>query len=880
MTQRSPLGDESPDGDRRLAADLREEMAAHVLHRIDDLVAGGMDAHAARAQAETEFGDASRFTREVVSAERRAMRARRRAGWLGDLALDLRFAWRQMQRAPGFAMVAVLTLALGIGATVTIGSVVQAVVLEPLPFGEPDRLVWIPSVTPAGDDFSVSEPAFLDWQERLVGFDGVAALTSRGATLRGPGEPTSIQRGYVNAGFFALLGMELVAGREFAPAEDRPWAGAPVAIVSESFWRSRLGGVTPIEALTLQLDDRSLDVVGVYPRELEVLVGDAPVLTPLAASPEMDRGEHYLTVVGRLGDGTSMAEAQAALDAVSAWQSASFEEDRGWAARAEPLDVTLIGASTHRAGWVLMGAAGLLLAMACLNVSSLLLARASVRGGEMGVRAALGAGRARVARQLLTESAVLASLGGGVGLLGASMVVPVVRAMGEGQIPRLGEAQVDVGIVLLAAGATAVATLAFGIAPVVSLVRRRALVSSASRGATRARNRLRTAFVVGQLATSLVLLVGTGLLFRSFVALSNVDPGFEADGTLTAALSLPDATWGWRDRGPLMRDLIASVEAVPGVIRAGATAVDPFGGSALANFIAREDRMPDRAEEFTPVQWRAVTPGFFEAMGMRIVAGRAFETVDGRGERVAAVIGEGLARRLFEQPTHAVDASLVWGDPTGSRMTVFGVVEPLRDVELDEEPDPMVYRMYDDIPWAAMTLVVRIRAGTPVAQVSSQIRAAVQAAVPGLPVPELQSLRDNLDRALAGPRLNVSLLGGFALSGLLLAVVGLYGLTAFEVRQRVREIGIRMSLGARPDGILRMIVRGRLMTTLVGLGIGVALAAFLVRLLDSLLYGVGATDPITWVGGVGLLLATATVAAWIPARRATRVDPRSVLNGE
>lgn len=877
---RDPLGGDSDRDPERLAAELREEMQAHIMHRMDDLVAEGMDAAAARARAEAEFGDPARFTREVV----REARTRRRMGWMtawaGDLALDLRFAFRQMRRAPAFALVAVLTLALGIGSTVTIGSVVHAVVLNPLPFDEPDRLVYMPSTTPAGDEFSVSEPAFLDWQERLDGFEGVGAFAARGATLRSPGEPVSIDRGYVNAGFFALLGVDLLLGREFASSEDQPWAAAPVAVVSESFWRGRLGGSPSLEGLRVQLDDRTLDVVGVYPSELDVLVGDVPLVTPLAASPEMDRGEHYLMVVGRLAPVATMADARGSLEAVTAWQSASFEEDRGWSARIEPLETVLIGESTRRAGWVLLAAAALLLTMACLNVSSLLLARASIRGGEMGVRAALGAGRARVGRQLLTESAVLAFLGGGIGLLGAAVVVPVVRAMGEGRIPRLGEARVDLWIGAVALGVTLVATIGFGLAPIVSLLRQRALVSSSSRGSTRGRNGLRTAFVVGQLATSLVLLVGTGLLFRSFVALSRIDPGFEADGTLSAALSMPDGTWGWEERGPLMRDIIESVEAVPGVIRAGATAVDPFGGSALANFVAREDRMPDRAEEFTPIQWRAVTPGFFEAMGMRMVAGRTFEQMDADGDRVAAVIDEGLARVLYSAPGEAVGTSLVWGDPGGSRMAVFGVVEPFRDVELAQEPDPKVYRIYDDIPWAAMTLVVRVREGVPLGQVSAMIRSAVQDAAPGLPVPELGTLSDNLDRALAEPRFNVSLLAGFALSGLLLAVVGLYGLTAFEVRQRVREIGIRMSLGARPEGIMRMIVRGRLLTTALGLGIGVVAAGLLVRLLDSLLYGVGPADLLTWVGGVSLLLATAMTAAWIPARRATRVEPRSVLNGE
>ena len=863
----------------RVSAELREEMDAHILHRVDDLIAEGLDPAAARAQAEAEFGDPVRFEREVVRAFRKTRRAHRLAGWFEDLAMDFRYAVRQLRRGPAFALVAVVTLALGIGATVTIGSVVHAVVLKPLPFSQPDRLVDISAVTPANADFAVSEAAFLDWRERLERYAGVGALAWRGATLRAPGEPTSITRAYASAGFFQLVGAELLVGREFAESEDRPWAGAPIAIVSEAFWAAHFDRDADLEGRSVQLDELTFDVVGVYPRELEVLLGDAPVLTPLAASPEMDRGDHYLTVVARMGPTMTVSEAQADLDRVTDWQSASFEEDRGWSARIVPLETTLIGESTRRAGWVLLAAAVLLLSMACLNVSSLLLARASVRTGEMGVRAALGAARSRMGRQLLTESAVLAALGGTLGLLGASVVVPIVRSMGNGRIPRLGEAQIDMGVALAALGVTAAATLVFGSAPIVALLRRRPLVTS-NRGSSQGRNRLRSAFVVGQLATSLVLLVGTGLLFRSFVALSRIDPGFEAEGTLAATLAMPDGTWTWEERGPLMRDVLETVAGVPGVLHAGATAVDPFGGSALANFVAREDRMPDRAEEFTPIQWRSVTTGFFRAMGMRVLAGRPFEPSDADMERSPAVIDAGLAQVLFGSPAEAIGAPLVWGDPSGGRMTVIGVVEPFRDVALAREPDPMVYRLYDDIPWAAMTLVVRVREGTSMAQVSGQIRSAVQSAAPGLPVPELGSLRDNLDRALAEPRFNASLLAGFALSGLLLAVVGLYGLTAFEVRQRMREIGIRMSLGARPEGILRMIVRERMVMTAFGLGIGAVVASLLVKMLDSLLYGVATTDPITWVGGVVVLLSTALAAAWIPARRATRVDPRSVLNGE
>ncbi|HSG46503.1 MAG TPA: ADOP family duplicated permease [Longimicrobiales bacterium] len=871
-TPRDPAGED---------AELWEEMEAHLAHRVDDLVAGGMAPAEARRTAEAEFGDRARIRREVARVRAAGHRRGRVREALDALRQDLSFAARQLRRAPAFTATAVTTLALGIGAAVAIVSVVRAVVLEPLPFHEPERLVVMEMVTPAGADFSVSEPAFLEWREQLERYDGVTAFSGRGATLRAPGEPASVIRGYASAGFFPLLGVNLLAGRGFLPEEDLPGSAAAVAVLSESLWRARFGGSPEALGKTVDLDGFAFRVVGVYPDELSVLVGETDLITPLGASPAMDRGEHYLDVVGRMAGGVAPGLAREELQELAAWQSRTFEADRGWSARITPLEEDLIGTATIRAGWILLAAAGLLLLMACVNVSNLLLARATTRAREMGLRAALGAGTGRILRQLFTEAAVLALAAGGTGAVLAALAVPAIRSLGAGRIPRLSDAAVDPSALGAALGLAALATLLFGWVPALVVRRTRLVETGGARGGGSPGTRIRRALVMAQIAVSVVLLVGTGLLFRSFLHLSGVGVGFETEGRLAASLSMPDQSWHWTERGALLAGIEAAVAAVPGVEAVGATAVDPFSGLALANFVARNDRVPEDAALFTPIGWRPVTPGFFRAAGVEVVAGETFRDMDWSHDPQGpspVVIDRRLSEILFDDPAEAVGAILVWGDPQGSRLRVTGVVEAVRDVSLSEDPSPLMYRLHQEIPWAAMTLVVHTRVASPA--LVQGIREAVTAAAAGMPAPEVAPLDASLDRALTQPRFNLLVLGSFAVLGLLLAVVGLYGLTAFEVRQRFREIGIRLSLGARPEAIRGMIVRERVKLTAVGIALGAGLAWAGSRLLESLLHGVTRADPLAWAAALTVLAVTAGLAAWLPARRATRVDPREVLNAD
>jgi len=874
---RSPL-DETRAARLREDRDLDAEFEAHLAHRVDDLVAQGLSVEEAEARARGEFGDADRLKAESRAVRDGARRRARRASGVDALRQDLAYAARQLRRSPGFALTALATLTLGVGATATIVSVVDAVVFEPLPFEEPDRVVVADMLTPARERFSVSEPAFLDWRARVRSLSGMAAFWSRGLTLRDDVEPRWIDVGYVTHDLLDVLGMHPTIGRMFGSDEDVTGEEAAVALISHDMWRSAYAADRGVLGARLDLDGQSYEVIGVMPEGLEVLAR-AEVFVPMGPDPVMDRGDHYLSVVARLAPGVTLEGARRELAAVQQLLSRTYEAEREWSAALYDSRSELIGDATVTAGWILLTAAGLLLTMACVNLSNLMLVRATARRAEMGLRAALGASRGRIVRQLLAESALLAMLGGALGTVLAVLGLPVIRTMGAGRVPRLEGAALDGAMLAVGVGCAALAAVVCGLVPAIELRGRRlGGVLGGRRGSTQAGSRLRSTLVGAQVALTVVLLSGTGLLLRSYVRLVGVDPGFDARGTLVVRLALPDTGFAsWGERAELVPRLRDAVGSLPGVTAVGATAVDPFSGWNLANFVARADRMPERAADFTPIAWRVVTPGLFEAMGTEVKAGRSFEEGDETGPLVPVVLGEGLARALWAEDD-PIGQELVWGDPDGSRLVVIGVVEDVRDVRLAEAPAPIVYRAYQQIPWPTMSLVVRVD-GDP-ATVSAGIRTRIHEVDPAIPVPDVSSLEANLRRAVAEPRFNLEILSGFAAVGLLLAVLGVYGLTAFDVRRRFREIGIRLSLGADPGGVRALILRERLKLTALGVGAGLAVAWTLTARIESQLYEVTSSDPVTWIGVVVVVVASSGLAAYLPARRATKVDPTEVLGTE
>jgi putative ABC transport system permease protein len=854
------------------------EIEAHLAHRVDDLVSEGRSEEEAMSQARAEFGDSERIRAESRDVRDRA-RTRTRAPVWESARQDLAYALRQLRHGPAFAVTAVLTLMLGVGATVTIASVVQAVVFEPLPFTDPERVVLPEMLSPEGQRYSIAEAAFLDWRRDVRSFDAVAALEYRGGTIRSPGQPRTVGVARVSHDLLVVLGLEPSLGRAFLEEDDLPGAPSAVALLSYPSWRTDFGADPTVIGTTLDLDGRTYEIIGVMPELLDVLTGRVPVFVPLGADPNRDREDHYLDVVARLAPGVTLESASADLKEVQQRMSERHGADLGWSTHILTVRSELIGDTVQRGGWILLVAAGVLLVMACVNVSNLLMVRATVRRTEMAVRMAIGASRARLVRQLFTESALLAAGGGLLGLLLTTVAVPVVRSLGAARIPRLEYAQVD-GIALAAGLLTVIlATLACGVAPAVQLRSNRlgGSIAGVRRGANDPGRRIRSVLVAGQVALTVVLLSGTGLLLRSFIELTSVDPGFEAEGTLAFSVNMPDDSWSWEERALLLPELREALTSLPGVAAVGATAVAPFSGSGLANFVAPESRMPDRASDFTPIHWRPVTPGFFDAMGMELLAGRDFYADDGWENGTPIVIGRSLATLSWgnEDP---IGRSMVWGDPQGSRMTVVGVVEDLRDVELGVVPPMIVYRPYRQIPWAAMTMVMRFDGDASV--VAAGIRPRILEAAPGLVIGDIASLEENLQIAVAEPRFNLQILGGFAVAGLMLALIGLYGLTAFDVRRRFPEIGIRLSLGASPRSILGLVLKARLRLTLLGVAAGLALAPFVSRAIGTLLYEIEPTDPLTWAGVVLLVIATSLGATYVPASAAMRVDPREVLGGE
>lgn len=868
-------------GRRGLERDVADETESHILHRVDELVADGITPEEARTQAEREFGDVDAIRRACVSERLRTSRGSRFSRALDRWRQDLGYGARRVRRSPGFAAVVVLTLALGMGATTTIVAVVNAVVVKPLPFTRPERLVYVQETTPEENWFSVSEPNYLEWRTGAATLSGVGAITPRTGTIQSGGEVRPVTVAWASASLIPTLGVSPLLGRAFTEDEDGPGSPAAVTVLTYHAWKTLFHGDPDVVGRDVVLNGSAHTVVGVLPAHLSFL-DEADVLVPLGADPTSDRGNHDLDVWARLAPGAGIGAARAELASISRGIDSRHPEVAGWGTRIRSAEDVLVGPDLRTAGWVLLAAAGLLLLIACVNVSNLLLAQGTVRRTEVGIRVALGAGRGRVLRQLMAENTLLAAAGGVGGLALTRAALPLVRQLGGGRIPRLDQASLDPTVLLASLGAVAVAVLLFGLAPGLDLGRRHAggggpmdALRSARGSGTSSARRLRSAMVVGQISLSTALLVGTGLLVHSFMRLAAVDSGFDPHNTVTARLSMPDAVYSAQERRTLVREVVDAVGRVPGVVAAGATAVSPFQGMNLANFIAREDRLPADARDFLPIAWRVVTPGFFRAAGVKLLEGRTFRAGDvWQGAATPVVVSHALAKKLWTDGD-ALGGTLVWGDPHGSRLRIVGIVDDVQDVNAGEEPPPVVYRSHEQIPWAAMTLVARVRRPSPA--VDDAIRTTLRRAAPGLAVPELRSLEDDVRTAVAPHRFNALLLGTFAAAGLLLSLVGVYGVTAFGVSQRAREIAIRLALGGDPATIRRGVLAGSLRLAVTGTLLGGALAWGAGRWVRSLLYNTTPTDAFTWMVVPGVLLVASLVAAYVPARRATRVDPRRAL---
>jgi predicted permease len=862
-------------------SDVADEIAFHLDMVVEELMASGMDEQSARARAARQFGDIAAAQSALEAETRRTDEHTRRTELLAEMRQDVRYALRVLIRSPVFAIAAILTLALGIGANAGVFAVAFGVLWEQLPYRASDRLLlaWEDNTAEQQPRYDFSPANYRDMRERARTLAGLAAFdTYVNPNITGPGEPERATTVRVMGDFFGVLGVDAARGRVIQPTDEIDGA-TPVVVLLHGLWQRRFGGDPAIVGRTIELNGQSIEIVGVMPPEFEVPgAPDVELITPLRMTPDdwALRNVHFLTLVGRLRDDATVTQAQAELNGIAADLERAYpESNRGTRVTALSLREALVG-DVRTMLFIVLGAVGLVLLAACANVANLLLARAAGRERELGVRAALGAGRGRIVRQLLTESGVLALLGTAAGVALAAVLVRGVRTLGPAILPRLGAVTLNGYVVVFALGCSLLTALLVGALPALcSMGMRLSALHTGTRGSSsRAQQRVRRAIVTGQIALSLVLLTGATLLGRSFQSLLAIDPGFAPDSVLTfTTLKRGEAV-------PVIRfydDLLAHVRALPGVVHAGAINRLPLAEKGPTSWLRIENHVwqtPTPPE----VGYRPVTPGYFEAMGIPLLRGRRFEPAD-RGNRALPVLINAIAAERFFAGRDPVGVRIRLGpNPQAQWRTIIGVVGDTRNIALTEAVQPEVYPLQAQSANGTMMIAVRTRRA-PV-DVLPAVRAHVTSLDPQVPIEDVRTMRDLVAQSVARPRFTLLLLAVFAGLGLVLAVVGTYGVLAHLVAQRTKEIGIRVALGARRGDVLRLVITEGAVLAAAGIVMGTALALLATRVLRNLLYGVSPTDPLTF-GAAALVLALLTMlACWIPARAALRLDPNEALRTE
>ena len=827
------------------------------------------------------------------------------------LLQDVRYALRSFARRPGFTLVVVATLALGIGSNVAIFGVANAVLFQPLPYEDPEELALVWTQITNQPRALVSGPDFIDYRNETKLFEGFAGVVALNGALTGDGRAEEITAAWATANMFDILGVSPLIGRNFEPADEVPMDPAVFSdpnaelppghvLLSHGLWRRRFGADPGVVGQTIYIDGGASIVIGVLPPTFQIyLPEDAGMPTDIdvwgvipSNFAEASRDAAWLTVVTRVKDGVTMEQAQQEMDALATRLRQQYQHHADG-------NMRIAVNSMHRdvveharpVLLALLGAVGFVLLIACANVANLLLVRATTRQREIAVRAALGSGRWRIVRQMLTESALLAVTGSAVGLLLAWWGGRALIAMRPETLARFEEFAIDGTVLLFTVGATAVAALLFGLAPALRAVGSNLIDGLRDRGSDAGGvrgNKLRTALVVSEVALSLVLLIGTGLMFRSFAKLQSVDPGFEPAGVLTFTVPVPM----FKYRDPVVRtDMFTRIQSriaqLPGVETVGAVSLLPLAGGdqyAIGSYgvtgSTEEEWRSNRAD------YRAVLPGYLKTMGIRIVAGRAIEPADNNPDALdVAVIDERLAERLWpDGEAIGKELQLERFDFESFGMVrvpvqVVGVARNVRAQSLASEGRETVYYPYRFFPWFPLSFTVRAPAGV-VTGLVAPIRREIEAVDPEIPLSKIQVMDEYLVEARAPTQFALTLIGLFAALALILASVGLYGVITYSVRQRTREIGVRMAYGAPEASVVRLVVGQGLLLTVGGLAVGLAGALVATRLVSSLFYGVSAADPITFVAVSLLLLAVALVASYLPARRATRIDVVEALRDE
>ena len=866
--------------------DLEEEIRSHLEMEEQENLESGMPAEEAHYAALRRFGN-------VTLAQERS---REMWGWSSVQTLwqDLRYGLRMLAKNPGFTVVAVLTLALGIGANTAIFSVVRAVLFRPLPFRDPGRLVLVidHNLSEGFPQFPSSLANVLDWRAQSRSFEDLAVFATTSFNLAGKGEPERLSGLRVSSNLLPLLGARPVMGRGFLPEEDQP-GGGHVVLISYGLWQRRFGSDPSIVGQSVQLDGRSATVIGVLPggTQMETALdcfASGPkldLMVPLAADlVRPDRGNRFLTTVGRLKQGVTLRAAQVDMDVITSRLEKGYpRHNAGWGATVLPLHEAIVG-DLRQPLLVLLGAVGLVLLIACANVTSLLLARAASRRKEVAIRTAVGAGRIRLFRQLITESLVLAGLGGLLGLCLAEGATKLLASLQDLQLPRQAVIAVDYQVLTFIWAATLVIGFLIGLAPALmcSEGNRAGILSEAlkegGRSASESRqgNRIRGALVVSEIALALSLLIGVGLLLRSYWRLLQVNPGFRLEGVATVAIQLSGARYA-KDSAQVgfVKELLRKVAALPGVKSAAVSDGLPLeGGGQWLFTVVGQTYVPGRE----PLAgYRIVSAGYLATMGIPVLEGRGFTDRDTRESPRVLLLNQTLARRLWPGPsgtTRAVGQEIqLFGRDAPFR--VVGVVADVKRGALDQDAGCEVYFLYDQMPQGWITLAVR-SAIEPRA-LAAAIRSAVRSVDRELPVTQLRTMEEVVDASVSSRRFQLLMLAIFGGLALVLASVGIYGVIAYSVTQRAHEIGIRMALGASPGAMWRMVVRQALRLAGIGVIIGAVATLALGRVLSGLLFGVRPTDPLTFGSAALVLVAIAILASYFPARRATKVDPVAAL---
>jgi predicted permease len=807
----------------------------------------------------------------------------------GELRADARFALRTLAKNPAFSLVAILTLALGIGANSAIFSVVNGVLLKPLAFPSPEQLVrvWqVEVVKGVSNPSTVSAVNLDDWRARrrmLADIGGYFYIEGMSGTdLTGIGEPQRISTTFVSPGFWNTLGVAPEVGR--VPRDEEMVRGAndKLVVLSHDFWQRQFGGATSVIGRRVTLGGESYEIVGVMPPSFRFPAPAVQMYIPYSTIPDQSipriRPVRIMNVVARMKPGVTVGQANAEMNAITRGLAAEYEDDRNLgAASVAPLRDSIVG-KVRATLFVLLGAVGFVLIIAAVNLASLLLARATSRERELAIRVALGAGRARLIRQLCTESMVLALTGG---LLGVGVAVAGKSALlhlAAGQLPRAEEVGLDYRVVLFTAALTIVTGVAFGLIPAIraSSPELQQSLREGSRGATSATGGLRNALVVAEVALAVVLVVGAGLMTRSFVKLLQVDLGFSRDHRVAVNYSISTARHSTpAEMRDTYRDMLNRVRAVPGVISAGAIRDLPFRGDGEPIGFVPPGVTPSADGELPRATLMFTSDGFFSAMGIPLVAGRDLSQQDRAGAPIALVVNEALAKKYFPDRT-PIGQTITFGDT--NHFAIVGVVGDVRQGAVDETPVPRIYASAYQIFRVKVNLVARTQ-GDPQSMIK-RIEDAVRGVDPQQTFTGAFTLDDAVGEAVARPRLLAVLLGLFGTMGLVLGALGIYGVLAYLVTQRTREIGVRVALGARPSSVLGMIVGRGLRLAGLGVVIGIVAALALTRVMQGVLYGVTPTDPLTFFGVAVALLAVAAGASWIPAWRATKVDPLVALRAE